>query len=432
MSREAELQKRKSKLQIAGLTCANCRKTSEEAGVMALSRCARCRMLYYCSKSCQKADFSDHKMFCKAVHDLWELKEWDPCEGDESKWNKRVVDQITCLGLDLDRPLDNYERNFILYQPKCQVCFVTPMELEKPPKMIPCSECKIILCCSNQHWEIHRSRHQSHCSTYKIMIECENIIYDMVDGIEGTAWAQEEWDENKKFPPLPKDWQSYFEWRNAPMFSDSFAKIVTNSLSQPLTILAALEKFYTRDQINSFDELIIHIIGAGQYEIMSLMAFEELMHVLPNIRILSLALIGFELPNISSRISMGCCPRCTKAKRKRISSIHPTSYHQYAESLDYCAPHLAVGFNTGLYEDDTQHWEPTVRSLLQKNIPCVFTSYSKEEAKQDLQTLKDWGAKIIIGNKENKWRSTVPIVEPQILDRFFYNNYYRTLFRGKK
>ncbi|CAG8472034.1 479_t:CDS:1 [Ambispora leptoticha] len=431
MSKVEELHKRKSKLQIAGTACSNCRKTSKEAGVKILLRCTRCRMSYYCSKNCQKADFPGHKQFCQALCELSAKEEaWKLCDGDETEWNKRVIEHMHLLDEALDRPLTDYEKNSLLYQPKCQVCLISAVELKSPQKLIPCLSCMIISCCSEAHWKIHRPKHQKLCQTYKNMIECENVIYKLMGE---TAWAQEEWDESRTFPPLPKDWQTYFEWRNAPKFSESFLSVVTNSLSPPLTILAAIERFYTRDELHALDELIIHLIGASQYEIMSLSSFEEIMHVLPNVKVLRLILVGLELPNKTTPagISMKCCSRCEKENRKRICALFPTSYHEHAEQPDdYIKPHIAVGFNTGLYETDTEHWEPTVKYLLDKDTPCVFTSYSKEEAAQDLQALKDWGAKIISGNKENKWKSIVPLIEPQVLDKFFYNNYYRTLFRG--
>merc|ERR1712167_509214 len=45
------------------LSCQNCRK--EELKPRAFQKCARCKLVMYCSRECQKADWSSHKQNCK-------------------------------------------------------------------------------------------------------------------------------------------------------------------------------------------------------------------------------------------------------------------------------------------------------------------------------------------------------------------------------
>ncbi|RHZ69731.1 hypothetical protein Glove_279g27 [Diversispora epigaea] len=428
-SKELELQKRKTYLQISGTACSNCRKTSRDVGVESLFRCSRCRMSAYCSKSCQKEDFSNHKHFCAAVEELHNFEEaWYSCN-EESEWNKRQIYHMQLLSAPLDRELSSYERNAWLYQPKCHVCFRTSKDLQNYQPLIPCSQCLIIFCCSQEHWTQHREKHQTLCKTYQLMINCERIRYQ--DTSE-TLWAPEEWDESAIYPPLPKDWNGYFKWRKNSQFIqlDTLCRVITNSLSLPLTILSALERFYTRHNLRSLEEMVIHIIGASQYEILALMTFEEIMHVLPNIKILRIILIGLEMPQQNSGIPLSCCSRCTEANRKRICAFYPMSYHEYGHSSNYTTPHITVGFNIEL-EENTELWEPTIEFLLEKEVPCILTSYSKEEAIQDVKILKSWGTKILVGAKENKWGSTMPLLEPQKVDKFYHNNFFKTLFQGR-
>ncbi|CAG8502346.1 16094_t:CDS:1 [Acaulospora colombiana] len=449
-SKEEELKKRKTYLQIAGTACSNCRKTSAEVGINSLLRCTRCRMSVYCSKECQKKDFSFHKQFCAAIEELHRLEEaWYSCNDKESEWSKRNIYHMQLLSEALDRELTNYERNAWLHQPKCHVCFRTSRDLQNYSPLIPCSECKVAFCCSPEHWKQYRPKHQSLCQTYQLMVNCERIrfVSDYIDSTplslitiridryqdtSETLWAPEEWDESAIYPPLPKDWNGYFKWRKNSQFIhlDALCGVITNNLSLPLTILSALERFYIRSKLRSLEDLIIHIIGASQYEILALMTFEEIMHVLPNIKTLRIIFVGLELPMKNPGMTLQCCPRCANSDRKRICAFYPMPYHEYGSSSDYTIPHISVGFNTGLYEDDTELWKPTIEFLLEKELPCVFTSYSKEEATQDLKILKSWGAKILVGAKENKWRSTMPLIEPQGTDKFYYNNFYRTLLQG--
>ena len=48
------------------LTCATCGENAAQAGVSNLKKCARCRTpIRYCSASCQKADWPQHKLVCR-------------------------------------------------------------------------------------------------------------------------------------------------------------------------------------------------------------------------------------------------------------------------------------------------------------------------------------------------------------------------------
>ncbi|CAG8647854.1 11736_t:CDS:1 [Funneliformis caledonium] len=429
--REEELKKRKTYLQIAGTACSNCRKTCNEANVTSLLRCARCRMSHYCSKECQKADFQFHKVFCLAIEELSNNEQaWYSCNGLELEWNKRKIYQMQLLGFILDRDLNNYERLAWLNQPKCQICFKCPKDLKTSQALIPCSNCQVVFCCCPEHWKKHRSKHDDLCETYQIMTDCERIRYLP----DQSLWAPEDYDENKLYPPLPKDWNGYFKWRKAsiiPQRNDSFCRVITNTLSLPLTILSALSRFYTHDQLHSINDLVIHIVGANQYELSALMTFEEIMHVLPDLKVLHLVMIGPEMTPKHHGFPLRCCPRCTTENRMRVISMYPMIYHEFANSSDYSQPHLAIGFNKDLGEDDFELWKPTIEFLLDKNLPCAFTSYSKKEAIEDVRIIKELGALILVGAKENKWSSNMPLVEPQEVDKFYYNNFYRTLFQGR-
>ncbi|XP_021326082.1 putative protein MSS51 homolog, mitochondrial [Danio rerio] len=65
--------------------CARCSKLpSDFADPKALKRCIKCLNVYYCSKECQKTDWSLHKKFCKMLHkvSIDRLVEWLIHTGD--------------------------------------------------------------------------------------------------------------------------------------------------------------------------------------------------------------------------------------------------------------------------------------------------------------------------------------------------------------
>ncbi|KAK9820089.1 hypothetical protein WJX72_006020 [[Myrmecia] bisecta] len=47
------------------LECANCEATAAEKQLPTLLKCGRCKIVYYCSKECQKTNWKIHKIYCK-------------------------------------------------------------------------------------------------------------------------------------------------------------------------------------------------------------------------------------------------------------------------------------------------------------------------------------------------------------------------------
>ena len=48
-------------------SCANCFISEDDMDNVNLKQCAGCRTVKYCSRSCQKADWKEHRNICKAV-----------------------------------------------------------------------------------------------------------------------------------------------------------------------------------------------------------------------------------------------------------------------------------------------------------------------------------------------------------------------------
>lgn len=64
--------------------CAHCRQDLRECKSL---RCSRCRVVHYCSRDCQKSNFSLHKASCKQIHGLRQQLDGDgaSCTEDERK-----------------------------------------------------------------------------------------------------------------------------------------------------------------------------------------------------------------------------------------------------------------------------------------------------------------------------------------------------------
>lgn len=66
---------------------------------------------------------------------------------------------------------------------------------------------------------------------------------------------------------------------------------------------------------------------------------------------------------------------CQGGDRKRVQSFSPRFYHDYVKHLgdDYQVPDLAIAFNSGASEEESQPWHETIKLLVEKKVPTAFT-----------------------------------------------------------
>ncbi|KAK7002185.1 hypothetical protein R3P38DRAFT_3041964 [Favolaschia claudopus] len=85
--------------------CTNCLKTDGEYPEVKMQRCATCKSVWYCSKECQRANWSKHKLTCKKID-----------------------------GSGIRRVVENFYSNPLLQQ-HLQACFVIHFDLLNRPQL---------------------------------------------------------------------------------------------------------------------------------------------------------------------------------------------------------------------------------------------------------------------------------------------------------
>lgn len=187
----------------------------------------------------------------------------------------------------------------------------------------------------------------------------------------------------------------------------------TDKLSMVITILAGLEAVFGKE-LEHKTSLTIHLIGATAKELDALMLFEELLHLLPNLKSIHTQFIGLELPRPvdSGSTELDCCEPCQAPKRTRSMGMLKGSYTDYVRSQQvFRAPDMAVLFHTGHSQEAVQEWKPTIRYLAHASFPSLFTSYNRKEMEEETAGLKGMGAKFIVEGVENRWRGLRPLLE---------------------
>lgn len=97
--------------------CLHCRKDLSELSAL---RCSRCKVVHYCSRECQKSNFSLHKSFCKKIHRLANDENASGATEDERKELRYdLAYTILTLGYKstdtIDRGKYIYERALLEY-----------------------------------------------------------------------------------------------------------------------------------------------------------------------------------------------------------------------------------------------------------------------------------------------------------------------------
>jgi splicing suppressor protein 51 len=198
-------------------------------------------------------------------------------------------------------------------------------------------------------------------------------------------------------------------------------KAGTDKLSMILSIFAALEVVFPPTSptlpssgLQEKQHITLHLIGATAKELDALMLFEELLHLLPNLRSIHCDFIGLELPRPvdDGTITLSCCEACTSLKCTRSMSMFKGSYTEFIRAQQvFKKPDLAVLFHTGHSQESVEEWKPAVQFLATAGFPSMFTCFNGKEMEEETAGLKSIGAKFLVEGCENRWRGLRPLLE---------------------
>ncbi|KAF8872797.1 hypothetical protein CPB84DRAFT_1838982 [Gymnopilus junonius] len=448
-----------------GQACYYCFK--EKTAENSLSKCSGCYHVSYCGPGCQKAHWSKHKALCKAYkavetnHGRDILAPYYFLPDDEDSLVVTDVRKLNeCLGrvgtlvmqrleAEVNRSLRIDERNLVGWEPRCLACghsdatfrIEAKLRDRKPQSagLKPCPTCRLSFCCSEEHWEVAKFKHQNEPCQDRLCFEDARFAQLMSGANAGEfKWAPERtvtsWSSLRN-----TDWSDY-----EPGLAQAFSSVSTmgpeflkmmlrgaaENMSMPLTILWGLENLNSDDAWTQKDVLNIHILGAADKEVLNSQMFEEILHRVPLVKTLKLTFIGPELGRLTgpypSMTEMDTCPQCLRHGRKRIHDHQPKTYHDYIidEGSKFIKPDLAVAFDSGCSQEDIESWKKSYVALHQRGIPSVFTAFNSEEAQAEADLFKSIGVTLHpeLGPKHNPWGSLLSKIEPNKVAGFYAVN----------
>ncbi|KAI0314902.1 hypothetical protein OF83DRAFT_1174330 [Amylostereum chailletii] len=450
--------------QIAARICEHCLQPPKRIGASntqaTLLRCTSCRRVGYCDAACQKSDWKMHKLICPR---LKEINEWDKNNGPGEKYtsdqymNLQRLRSAVFANNSQENPYGEFPAAYIQEQVKCEVCFRTPFQQPEFHRFPSCSRCQLAWWCSPECKEVFSKHHtRAHCDE-RLDVACVDrfrIDYAV------KRRSQRQYMISSPQPRTSyirlskmKGWEDYYrrgfpEWnrvctRNALEFSatnklaERALRLLTKeSAVYPLTILAALEHIYS--DISERTSLVIHVVGAGEREMSGQGMTEEVLHYLPKLQEVHFSLIGDEV-NADPFKSNVACATCKGRGRTRDTEYYRGDYQDFMTTgpgASEPAPDLVVGLNTGMSEVDTERWKPALELILKKNIPAVFTTYSRVEADHEEAMLRGLGVRFLKNVERNKWKGVVPKINIYFKEEgeghtTLFNSYYWYVIQGK-
>ena len=262
-------------------------------------QCGSCRQVSYCSKACQRADWSKrrgHKVECKVFKLFKATYGGLPGDSLENRHSKIQVFQTTLPHLiendelsaalpeevlpKKQRPTFADLRNFsserfgkfVYYGRVCSVCLANDFSLYEAGQQTVdwqhCPVCKYGWCCSQDHWNEYKSKHSPEiCQSYQNVVRMETFHFRSIMKHKEMLGNPPRFVLSTRLSTFPKDWKSYWKQRYAedyvkhsPFLPPEFWPATTRLMSQPVTCLFAMYQ-YGISHFDSLEDLTIHVVG---------------------------------------------------------------------------------------------------------------------------------------------------------------------------
>ncbi|KAH7094309.1 hypothetical protein FB567DRAFT_1145 [Paraphoma chrysanthemicola] len=444
---------------VRGVLCFRCFEPASN-----ILKCGGCKRAGYCSKACQKLDWTAlHKKQCKILQQIntVELEDYR----DTRTWEDFRLAQLRYVRLVQSLTPIKDTIFIIQAQPYCNACYRSSNQLASQKiGLKACERCRLLHHCG----KCSDSHSTTVCATYEEQNRIEQFRVGLFEDTGKASVMACTAEPRSTFRSLEtcSTWYDYFinisdkpfiKGRVRPDFGGltnaatrvsveerefeesrrMFLLLATDNLTMPLTILSALEDL----KLLATPSLHIHILGATGREFLAMASFEEILHLNPALKTLIMTAIGPSSMLMdggtngqSAKQDMPCCQGCQIRGRRRFLSSYKGLYHDYTKSPVFEKPDLIVAFNSGFVDGDDAEsdWDQTIRMIVDSGTATLFTAYNPREARNEQAKMKRLGARFVTEPEENKWRSLVPM--PELLDveyEIWYQNYYRYVIKGR-
>ena len=318
----------------------------------------------------------------------------------------------------------------IYHQPYCDTCHLTTLDFSGDARIMltPWVECKMAFWCSQNCRNLSYPKHrQELCEDLSEHVAFKRMLYT---GIILDLGAQRLANSSISLPTAyPRStsvqlsclgsWRDYFQLSKVPTAScisttnsvTSFdsetvthyrhLKNTSNEMTCVLTILAGLEATITN--LDTKSALTIHPVGAAGWEPSKVMLTEELFHLRPRLKHLTVGYVGPEMSRIPPSLgvsspaskylrNLDSCKECQSSGRSNRIFAYRGPYHEFltTDLATHHPPDLIVAFTSGHQDTNVDLWAPTLKksSHLISQQSSQPSTYKRPAKKKQLS--KSW------------------------------------------
>mmetsp|Transcript_37402 Transcript_37402/g.78884 ORF Transcript_37402/g.78884 Transcript_37402/m.78884 type:complete len:477 (+) Transcript_37402:53-1483(+) len=405
--------------------------------------CAGCRVVKYCCREHQRADWASHKAWCKAFNAVKKCNDEMFNElihpEDTEAWMRVSKVFTSRVMTSAGVRLHTTDSQLVACQPRCRRCLVAGLSSEID--LITCPKCHGVALCKDCH-KVGDAFHGTdkygrlECENYQISQACTGMVVE-----QGSAlYIASNTDVRKCFQP--KDWVEYFD-RNKGDFElpgmllkmAPVVALIADGLSLPLTILhvLGLPAVLPEKQVSKLDRLIVHLVGASAQEAFGIEKYIELVRLIPSLTYLRIVLIGPDLNDVQDSPLNIADPGSIKIRRgcNAQLSMRKGLYQNVIKGLEE-PPTLVLASHPGMFDGHyTESWRPTVELLSSQDVPFVVTGYNEQEVLNDRQHLEEFGARVVVEPTANPFRGLRPMPDPsRECSDFIFGNSHFLVTRG--
>ncbi|VDB84988.1 unnamed protein product [Peniophora sp. CBMAI 1063] len=442
-------------LQISGQACEYCLQAPSPER---FSRCSKCRRVKYCGAACQAQDWEAHKELCSRLREINEAEAAESLPRGKltpDEYGERVKARLAILAKSKSTLDPVYVQNAV----KCEVCLLTPFQKQEFSTFHKCKRCKLAWWCSAECKATFVRAHtpqqcdalfELHCTerfnldytlnrrqirTINFVTPQARTTYKPMSSLTG-------WDDyfRHHFP-------DYYAWtmNGAAEFAagnpDSKAAVTAltkEALVFPLTIATTLET--ALPDMPTRTSLTIHVVGAGDRELLSQATLENILHCYPRLRTLKFCFVG---PKADPHLwpANVACQACAAKGRSRQVLYAPMKYDKCPwaphNARNEHAPDFIVCFNSAMLESESaiDSWSDTVPTILDSGVPALFTAATRADAFMEVGMFRAERARFLVKMRKNGFHG--PVHVPNVYEAVeggpqttAYNSHYLYMVRG--
>ncbi|XP_025154414.1 uncharacterized protein LOC105185065 [Harpegnathos saltator] len=244
-----------------------------------------------------------------------------------------------------------------------------------------CKRCVSVDYCLEHRKEFEQQHKRISCNllTLWLNLEFSNVQYESKASLSLKFMRFP--DNDGLFNDMARFMEEYVQNKKGVWYALDY--IYTDYVSGPFSVYYGMYHAGLLDVLLNASIYIIHIIAASSIERNGLPAWEILLHLLPDMQVLIVVLVGTDL-----QFEFGTqeiCPCCVFNKKKFIYECCCMTYSDYLTNAIYKRANLIVGFQAVL---KAELWAKCIKAMQSQECPLLLTTTSRDIALEEIADIQ--------------------------------------------